>query len=154
MNLYDIFEKLDIRYEQIEHPQVFTAEEAQGIKTKIDGVGCKNIFLTDKKEQYLLIIVKDDKKVKIKEIAQRANTSHLSFASEEKLKEILGLELGSVSPLGIIHDRNKKVKILIDAELQEKKMLFHPNRNTATLPIRYEDLIRFIEYEEHKYILI
>lgn len=154
MMLYDIFKKLNIKYEQIEHPAVFTVEEAKDIVYKIDGIGCKNIFLSNNKEEYYLVILKDDKRANIKEITKIINSSRLSFASEEKLKEILGLERGSVTPFGIINDKDNKVTLLIDSELQNKKLLFHPNRNTATVSITFSDLIKFIEYQNHKYIII
>lgn len=35
-----------------------------------------------------------------------------------------------------------------------QKVLVHPNRNTATNSIEYEDLIKFIESEHHKIIEI
>ena len=35
MNLYNIFKKLDIKFEEIEHEPVFTIEQAQAIKNRI-----------------------------------------------------------------------------------------------------------------------
>ena len=72
----------------------------------------------------------------------------------EELKEILGVTRGSVTPLGIINDIENKVLVLLDKDLQHQTLLAHPNRNTATISIKFEDLIRFIEYEKHKYFLI
>ena len=154
MNLIEILKQLNIEYEIIEHQAVFTVEEAKHISNRIDGIGCKNLFLANKKEKYFLVILKDDKKANIKEIEKIINTSHLSFANKDKLKEIIGLERGSVTPFGIINDIYNKVTILIDKELQNKKLLFHPNRNTATISVSFQDLIKFIDFEEHKYILI
>jgi len=153
MNLYDILKKLNIEYEEVEHEAVFTVEEAQTIKNVIKGTGCKNLFLTNKKGNYYLVVLREDKKADIKELKKIVGTSHLSFCKIPELKEILNLEKGSCTPFGIIHDTNKQVLLLIDKELQNQKLLFHPNRNTATLSIEYRDLIKFIEYEEHLYIL-
>ena len=80
MNLYDIFRELDIEFEEIEHEPVFTVEQAKAIENKIDGTGCKNLFLTDKKGKYFLVILEDNKKANVKEITKIVNTSHLSFA--------------------------------------------------------------------------
>ena len=73
--------------------------------------------------------------------------------SSEKLKEVLDLEDGSVTPMGIINDKDNKVTLVIDKDLIDKKILFHPNTNTKTMSIMYSDLVKFIEYEKHEYIL-
>lgn len=82
------------------------------------------------------------------------NEIHLSFARREELKKILGLEPGSVSPLGIINDKKNLVTLMIEKELKNKTLLVHPNVNTKTMSIRFEDLIKFIEQEKHKYIIM
>ena len=66
----------------------------------------------------------------------------------------MNLTKGSVTPLGIINDKNNLITIIIDEELTNKKLLIHPLINTYTISIKYEDLIKFIEHEKHKYIKI
>lgn len=151
MNLYEILKKLDINFEEIEHEPVFTVEQAQVIKNNIEGTGCKNLFLTDKNGKYILVILEENKKANIKQIEKIVNTVHLSFADVSELQNVLKLEKGSVSPLGIINDIDNRVVIIIDKDLKEKKLLFHPNINTKTISITYEDLIKFIEFERHNY---
>ena len=152
MNLYEIFKQLDIAFQKIEHKPVFTVQQAQTIKNKLQGTGCKNLFLTDKKGKYILVILDEKKKANIKQIEKFVNTSHLSFANVSELKSILGLEKGSVTPFGIINDIENKVLLVIDKDLKDKKLLFHPNMNTKTISITYDDLIKFIKYEKHSYI--
>ncbi len=154
MNLYEILDKLNIKYEEVEHEAVFTAEQAQFIKVEIEGIGCKNLFLTDKKGKYFLVLMEDNKKANIKEIAKITGASHLSFASKDELEKILLLKQGSVTPLGIINDIENKVILVIEKELKDKKILVHPNTNTKTIAINYNDLIKFIEFGKHKYILM
>ena len=154
MDLYEIFKKLDIEFSEVEHEAVFTIEQANSIKNKIAGIGCKNLFLTNKKGRYVLVILMEDKKANIKQIAKAVNVTHLSFAQESELENILKLKKGSVTPLGIINDNDNKVAIVIDKDLQKKKLLFHPNTNTKTIAIAYDDLIKFIEFAKHNYIFI
>ena len=89
----------------------------------------------------------------IKEIGAFVESNRLSFASAERLKNVLDLIPGSVTPFGIINDIENKVTLIIDKELQNQRLLFHPNTNTKTMSVTYDDLIKFIEYEKHKYIL-
>lgn len=154
MELYEILKKLKINYDEVKHEAVYTAEQSKFIENEIDGVGCKNLFLTDKKGKYFLVLIEENKKANLKEIAKMTNTSHLSFASGEELEKILSLKQGSVTPLGIINDAENKVVLVIDKELKDKKLLVHPNINTKTISIKYNDLIKFIEFGKHKFILM
>lgn len=154
MDLYDILNKLCIDYKEIEHEPVFTIEQAQFIKNNIDGIGCKNLFLTNKKGNYYLVLLDESKKANIKEIAKLVNGSHLSFAKTKELKEILNLDQGCVTPLGLVNDKNNLVVVIIDKELKDEILLVHPNTNKKTISISYSNLIKFIEYEKHKYIIM
>ena len=90
----------------------------------------------------------------LKELAEKISLTRFHFASAESLEEILNIILGSVTPLAIINDKENKVTVLLDKELKNKKILVHPNRNTATISIFYQDLIKLIESENHKIIEI
>ena len=151
INLYETLDKLDIVYEEISHEKVMTVEEAKNIENMIEGIGSKNLFLTDKKNYYL-VILEENKRADIKELMNIIGCSRLSFASSNRLKEILDVEEGSVTPYGIINDKDNKVMLLIDKDLKNNKLLFHPNTNTRTISVSYDDLIKFIENQNHKYI--
>lgn len=151
MNIYDILKKLEIIYQEVEHEPIFNCLEAQHINNKIDGTGCKNLFLTDNKKYYL-VILEESKRLNIKEISKQMNTSHLSFASLKELKDVLNLEMGSVTPFGIINDIENKTLIILDSNLKGNYILIHPLVNTKTLSIYYDDLIKFINYLSHQYI--
>lgn len=150
--LFEILDKLEIKYELLEHGAVYTVDEAKELDNMIEGIGCKNLFLTNKKGKYFLVMIHEDKRANIKEIESLVDCKHLSFGKEEDLKEVLGLEAGSCTPLGIVNDKENKVVLVFDKDLVDKKVLCHPNKNTATLSLEFSDLIKFIEYLEHKYL--
>ena len=150
--LFEILDKLEIKYELLEHDAVYTVDEAKKLDNMLEGIGCKNLFLTNKKGKYFLVMIHEDKRANIKEIESLVDCKHLSFGKEEDLKEVLGLEAGSCTPLGIVNDKENKVVLVFDKDLVDKKVLCHPNKNTATLSLEFSDLIKFIEYLEHKYL--
>lgn len=151
--LYNVFKQLNIHYEEVVHPPVFTVLDIQKLDLKIEGTGCKNLFLTDHKKFYLYIL-EESKKADLKKLAKILSVSRLSFANVEHLKTILNLEQGSVTPFGIINDLENQVLLILDQNLKQKKLLFHPLVNTKTVSIEFDDLIRFIEFEKHDYILL
>lgn len=153
MNIYEILDKLEITYEEIEHRAVYTVEEANQLESLLDGIGCKNLFLTDKNGHYYLYVLKDNKKADLKDLALKLKVLRLTFGSEEDLNSILGVSKGSVTPLGIINDLDNKVSLVFDREIVGEKILCHPNVNTKTISISWNDLIKLIENYQHTYII-
>lgn len=153
MDIFELLNELNINYEIISHQAVSTVEEAKHLENMIEGIGCKNLFLTDKKGKYFLFTLHEDKKANLKELAKQLNVSKLSFASFEDLKEILNLEPGSVTPLSIINDKDNKVTLVIDEDIITEKILVHPNTNTKTMSINFKDIEKIFNYTNHKYII-
>ncbi len=154
MIIEDKLKELNIDYEIVEHEAAYTVEEAKEKIPYIEGIGCKNLFLKGKKKGYFLYTLPEDKQVNLKELAKVLHVSSFHFASKEDLMNILKLIPGSVTPLGIVNDTENKVTVLLDKELTQNKVLVHPNRNTATISIKYQDLIKFIEKLDHNFIEI
>lgn len=149
----NLLDKLNIKYNIFEHKPVFTSIEAKFIKDHISGIGCKNLFLKSNTNKYYLFILPDDLLGNIKSLEKFLNIKKLHFVSAEELKQILGLMPGGVTPLGIINDTSNLVTIIIDASLVNKTLLMHPDTNTKTLAIKYNDLIKYIKYLNHDYLI-
>lgn len=151
MEPYETLNKLNIEYKEIEHIPVFTSNEAEFTKKLIKGIGVKNLFLKSSKNNYYLVLTPDTKKVDLKALSKLIN-SHLSFAKETELQDILKLERGSVTPIGLINDIKHEVIVLIDKDLKDNLVLVHPLVNTKTISIEMKDLIQIIEYLKNEYI--
>ncbi len=151
--LYDLFEKLGIRYEYHEHPPLATIEDAMIHWKYYDSGRCKNIFFRNHKgDRHYLVIIEHLQKLDIHDLEKRLRQGKLTFASDQRLKKHLSLEPGSVSPFGLINDTVKHVHLFIDENLKNcKKLAFHPNVNTATLVISQADFIRFLDYTGNSY---
>ena len=154
MTIEEKLNKLNINYEKVEHPAVYTVEESKEKVPKIEGIGCKNLFLKTQKKELFLYTLCEDKQVNLKNLSEELQVTRFHLASSETLESVLGVIPGSVTPLAIMNDTENRVTVVLDKELQGKKILVHPNRNTATISIQYEDLIKFIESEHHKIIEI
>ncbi len=72
-----------------------------------------------------------------------------------RLGDNLGLTPGSVTPFGLINDTARHVHLFIDANLKKASRLsFHPNINTATIVISFQDFIRFLDWTGNGYEFI
>ncbi|MFL0249962.1 prolyl-tRNA synthetase associated domain-containing protein [Clostridium neuense] len=154
--LYDILESLKIEYVRYEHKAVYTVEEADKLKINIKGKLCKNLFLKNSKgDTHYLFVLEETKRADLKLLSKQIGSSRLSFASEERLAKYLDLKKGAVTPFGIINDKESSVIILIDKDLVGDHLVnFHPNVNTATIGVLYEDFEKFIKWHGNKFIYV
>jgi len=151
--LYDLLEKLEISFEYHEHPPVPTVEEAMKYWVGIDSGHCKNIFFRNHKgDRHYLVILYFNNQLNIKELEKKLRQGKLSFASDRRLMQYLGVTPGSVSPFGLINDQTRHVHLFIDKTLLDHDRLsFHPNTNTASLIIPREGLMKFLAYTGNCY---
>ena len=99
-----------------------------------------------KGSQHYLVIIHYQKRANLRAVADQIGDGKLSFGSPERLKAHLGVTPGSVSPFGLIHDREHAVRVVIDRDLRSaERISFHPNINTATVVIAYTQFLRFLE---------
>ena len=149
----DKLQALGIDYEIYEHPSLDTIEIAQQYWKDIDAMHCKNLFFRNHKgNRHYLCIIKDTTPFNLKPLEKQLKQGKLSFGSEKRLMKYLGVKPGSVSPFGLINDEEHHVHLFIDQQLKTAdKVSFHPNDNTASVVIRYDDLIRFLEAMGNSY---
>jgi Ala-tRNA(Pro) deacylase len=148
----DLFARLDalnIAHSTIEHPAVFTVEESQTLRGRLNGAHIKNLFLRDRKKRLFLCSVLEDREVDLKALRKRLGAKDsLSFGSPEALMEVLGVIPGSVTPLAVINDTDRQVTVVLDEGIFEQETVnCHPLRNTATTTLASADLLRFLEAE-------
>lgn len=141
----ELLNHLKITYEFVLHQAVFTIDEMEKLNLPKAEVVAKNLFLRDdKKQNYYLVSAHEGKRVDLKALREKIASRPLSFASEEDLNTILGLQKGAVTPFGILNDQERRVKVLIDAVFSDGLIGVHPNVNTATVWLKTTDLIKII----------
>lgn len=143
--IMELLENQNIQYELISHRAVFTIDEMEQLRLPRPESVAKNLFLRDdKKRNYYLISIHEEKRVDLKELRGKMATRPLTFASEQDLNAILGLQKGAVTPFGILNDQDCKVKVLIDSAFSDGLIGIHPNENTATVWLKTTDLLDII----------
>jgi Ala-tRNA(Pro) deacylase len=148
--LFDHLAELGIAHRTVEHPPVFTVEEAKALRGNLAGHHVKNLFLRNKKEEMWLVVALEDRAVDLKRLGEVLGTGRLSFGSGERLKRHLGVEPGSVTPLALINDRDRRVRLALDRGLDDGAPVnVHPLVNTLTTAIAPADLWRFFEATGH-----
>ena len=148
--LYEDLAALGIGYEVYEHPAVFTVAESSQHNDAIPGAHTKNLFLKDKVGAYFLVTVPADARVDLKALPAAIGCGRVSFGKAEDMERLLGVTPGSVTALAVMNDSAGEVRFVLDASLMEAEIInCHPLRNTATLGLAPDDLIRALTFWRH-----
>lgn len=143
---YDLLDSLEIDYWRVDHDEARTmadcaaADEMLGEDTAI----CKNLFLTNsKKDRYYLLLLPGDKKFVTKEVSKQIGSTRLSFAGEDRLLELLDIQPGSVSVMGLMNDKGNHVELLIEEDVLKYPYLgCHPCKSSTSLKFTCDDLLK------------
>ena len=143
--LFAYLDQLGVEHSTMAHPPIFTVEEGREWHDKIPGLHCKNLFLKDRKGKIWLAVMPGDKRADLNRLEKRVQAARLSFGKPGLLLEVLGLTPGSVTPFGLINDRQRRVAVIVDEDLPKSEWVnFHPLHNTASTTLRSADLLRFM----------
>lgn len=144
--LYARLDALGIDYTTHTHRPVFTVEEGEDVKQRIEGGHTKNLFLKDKKGAFWLVSALGETEIDLKKLPRQIGSARLSFGRAEYLQEQLGVQPGSVTVFALINDTDCNVNMVLDKALFDHDVVnFHPLSNDMTTSIAADDLLRFVE---------
>lgn len=152
-NILKVLKDLHISYEIQEHIPLFSEKDAQNVEITLQGIDVKNLFVKDKKGHYSLVSMDLHKRADLTKIAEALGFGRLSFCTPEELMTYLHITPGSVTPLALMFDKNCRVQVLFDKNFAGNHVIIHPLRNTASVSIAFDDLVRFLEHYNHGYSL-
>ena len=138
------------------HPPLFTVEDSQKLRGKIEGGHTKNLFLKDKKDNYFLLTAEENSDVNLKTLHKLlGGSSRFSFGKPEMMQQLLGVTPGAVTAFGVINDRDGRLTFAIDQKLMGHNHInCHPLTNEATTTISRDDLVTFAELTGHKPLIV
>jgi Ala-tRNA(Pro) deacylase len=140
-----LLEEREIPFSCEEHDSVLNMAESGKLTLSVEGARCKNLLLQDKKGQYFLVVTTAAKSLDLVGLSGTLGSKRLSFASADRLFGLLGIRTGSLSPLALVNDEAKQVRLIIDAELTgEETFLFHPLENNASVSLSRNALDAFL----------
>ncbi len=151
---HELLKQLDewkIIYKHFTHEPLISVNESKLIQEKLFGNNkenghIKNLYLRDKKKNNILFVAHQDAVIDLKLLAENINLGRLSFGSQERLMENLGVLPGAVSPFAMINGVKNNVTIFLDSKLKSYKKIFaHPLENNQTLEIKFDQLEKFFK---------
>ena len=142
-NMIKTLSEKEINYEVIDHEHVHTATDAakaRGLETPKEGV--KSLIFKTGEGNFVLVLVRGDKKADTKKIKELEHTKNLFLASPEEVEKLAGVSIGSVGPFGL----RTKFKTYIDESIKQVEWsYFSPGSHFKTVKIKSKDLFKILE---------
>lgn len=139
---YALLDSLGLEYARVDHPAAETMDACLAIEGVLGAHICKNLFLCNRQQtDFYLLLMPGGKPFRTKELSKKIGSSRLSFAGAGHMEALLDITPGSVSILGLMNDREQKVRLLVDKDLLEQEFFgCHPCINTSSLRLRTQDV--------------
>ncbi|MEM6827303.1 MAG: prolyl-tRNA synthetase associated domain-containing protein [Pseudomonadota bacterium] len=140
--LYADLTAAGIAYAVHEHSAVFTVEESRAIKTDINCLHTKNLFLKDAGGAFFLLTVPAEARIDLKRVHPLLACRRLSFGKPHAMEALIGVTPGSVTPLAMINAEVGAITLVLDETLAvDQQVGVHPLRNTATMVLKGTDIL-------------
>jgi len=154
----DLFARLDalgIPHVTHRHPPLYTVAESVALRGALPGGHCKSLFLEDRKGGLWLVVVLEERRLDLGGLSRRLGAPRFSFAAAERMRAVLGVEPGSVTPFAAINPSAAGVRIVLDETMLRCDPLnYHPLVNSATTAIAPGDLMRFLAGCGHRPLVL
>ncbi|SET85817.1 prolyl-tRNA synthetase associated domain-containing protein [Lacrimispora sphenoides] len=154
---YDLLEKLNISYQRVDHSPLPTIEACREVDALLEMEICKNLFLRNaQKTDFYLLLLPGGKKFRTAALSKQIGSARLSFAEPEFMEEFLDITPGSVSVIGLMNDKKRRVRLLIDKDVLSQEFFgCHPCINTSSLKFKTADLLdKFLPAIQCEYTLV
>ena len=138
-------------YQRIDHIPLRTVADSKQVRdgfltTQQGGGHIKNLYLRDKKKNSFLLVLPEDVEIDLKALPAIIGSSRLSFGSENRLFDNLGVRPGAVTPLAMVTGVHHAVTLYIDSRLREVAYLYmHPLVNDRTVAMKPKDVEAFLK---------
>ena len=139
---YDLLDSLGIAYDRVDHEAANTVADCEAVEGYLGAPICKNLFLCNRqKTNFYLLLMEGEKPFRTKELSKQIGSARLSFASSEDMETYLGVTPGSVTILGLMNDKDRKVRLILDKSVAEgDRFGCHPCINTSTLNLSMKEI--------------
>ena len=146
VRVYDFLDALGISFERVDHEAAMTMEACLEVDAALEATMCKNLMLCNRQcTDFYILLLPGDKKFKTSVLSKQIGSSRLSFADGQYMESFLDITPGSLSVLGLMNDKENRVKLLIDKDVLTGDYIgVHPCVNTASLKLRTSDLVEKI----------
>ena len=139
-----VFERIEellsargVAFEVLRHKAVYTSEEAAEVRGTPLASGAKAL-VCKADDRFVMFVIPADRKLASREVRRARRWRKLRFADRDEVKELTGLEPGSIPPFGSLFG----LPTLCDERLGENETInFNAGDHCISVSLRYEDYV-------------
>ncbi len=125
-------------YDVLRHEPVYTSQEAAKVRGTPLSSGAKALICKGD-ESLVMFVMPADRKLDNKAVRRAKGWRKLRFATIEEVKQLTGLEPGSIPPFGSLFG----LDVLCDSRLAENQIInFNAGDHSISVSMRYADYVR------------
>lgn len=141
--LQRLFIDAGVRYQQVEHESTKTCEDAARVRgTKADQGAKALVCWADGKS--VVVTLPCSRKLDFKAVKKLKGVKDFHLASPAEVKELTGLEIGSIPPAGKVFGMETWMDEML---AREEQLCFNAGRHDTSMIMATEDYMRVIEPE-------
>ena len=139
-----------VDFELYQHIPLRTVEDAktvQGVDVPAGQgrLNIKNFYLRDRKKRNYLVVLEQDRAVDLKALGAQIGAGNVSFGSDDRLMQFLGIRPGAVSPLAMVNGSVNGVQLWMDSAVRQAQLVHvHPLVNDRTVAIAPNALLELL----------
>lgn len=142
-------DSIGINYTLITHPAVVTAEQSSAVVHVDNCIGCKSLYVKDKKsDNCYMLVLPHQVRADMRGLASVVGVVKFEFATEQRLLDDMGVTRGSVSPYAYLYDTSlsHNVPLIIDKTVLDSPLVkFHPCDNSYTVVTTAHDFTKYLD---------
>ncbi|MEO1772257.1 prolyl-tRNA synthetase associated domain-containing protein [Candidatus Enterococcus ferrettii] len=154
---YQAMDELKISFERVATDEVITMEDCLQINERLDMNMVKTLFLCNRQQtNFYLFVTRGDKPFRSKDFSKALEIARVSFASEERMAELLGTQIGAATVFSVLIDPEKKVQIVFDQDVVNDQWYgCSDGTTTGYLKIATKDIVeKLLPYSKHDLTII
>lgn len=153
--IYDFLDGHNISFSRLD--RIKSDGETEDVYTILGIRRLKNLLLCNaQRSAFYLLVMPADVPFKSAVLSSQMGTSRFKFAPEEYLDRYLHAHHGTSSIMGLVFDKENKVKLLIDSRVLEEKYIgCLPCTENASLRFEKDDILnKFLPAVLHDYTVV
>ncbi|MCM1377542.1 MAG: prolyl-tRNA synthetase associated domain-containing protein [Clostridium sp.] len=141
--IYEALADSGVPFRRVDNDPAITVDQCAEISDRLQSPTVKSLLVANRQlTKFYLVVMPGDKPFITRDFTAALGVSRVSFVKPEILLEMLGVEVGAATPLAVIADKERKIRLILDADLKEReRMLLPDGTTTCYMDIATSDLL-------------
>lgn len=130
--IYQTLEKSGIEWTRVDNDPAITVDDCEAISERLGAPTVKSLLVANRQlTKFYLVVMPGHKPFVTRDFTAALGVSRVSFVKPELLQEMLGVEVGSATPLAIVADKENKIRLVVDKEVMARRSMLLPDGTTT-----------------------